>query len=397
MTLTRRRRASAQAQAQAPARPPPRRGGVAIRAALGLGAIWAVAATILAVTGAREVGRLNGEAELRRLLHEERVRALTRRLVGVASHQMLEQEGLAGRLADIVTRQVDLEAREAALAAAAERAALPPEPIGRMRRGDLAREAPGALARLPLRDQFARIEASLDRVETGQGRTVATLAAGAAAGTGRVRAALAELRLPIALAALPVRPPAVDTVPQDAFAARLAAAEAAFAEAGRWRSLAESVPLRAPIEGDAGRSSNFGLRKDPFTGAQRMHAGMDFRSGVGTPVRAAAEGRVVTAGASGGYGNLVEVDHGHGLVTRYGHLSAIQVALDQAVAAGAVVGLVGSTGRSTGPHLHYETRLSGNALDPARFLAVGQGLFGRPAQDAAPEPQTAAEVDDAAD
>nr|WP_246733035.1 M23 family metallopeptidase [Methylobacterium sp. BTF04] len=393
--MTRRKRASARVPARMP--PPPRR--FAIRVALGLCAIWAIAATILAVRDAREIGRLNDEAELRRLLHEERVRALTRRLVGVASHQMLEQEGLADRLADIVTRQVELEAREAALAAAAERAALSPEPIGKMRQGDLAREAPTAIARLPLREQFARIEASLDRVETGQGRTVATLAAGAVTSTERMRAALAELRLPIAPAVVPPRSPATGTVPQDAFTARLAAAETAFAEAGRWRSLAESVPLRSPIEGDAGLSSNFGLRKDPFTGAQRMHAGMDFRSGVGTPVRSAAEGRVVSVGQSGGYGNLVEVDHGHGLITRYGHLSAIQVVLDQAVTAGTIVGLVGSTGRSTGPHLHYETRLSGNALDPARFLAVGQVLLGRPApaQQIAPQPLAAAEVEDSSD
>ena len=165
MTLSRHRRPPARVQR----RLSQLRSGVAIRVALGLCTIWTIATTIVVVRDARDIGRLNDEAELRRLLHEERVRALTRRLVGVASHQMLEQEGLADRLADMVTRQVDLEARAAALAAAVERAAVLPEPIGRMRRGDLLGEAPTAIAQLLLRDQFARIEASLDRVETGPG------------------------------------------------------------------------------------------------------------------------------------------------------------------------------------------------------------------------------------
>lgn len=403
---------------------------------LGLCAVWALTATGFALNFHREAERLAGDLDLQRAAHEDKVRALTRRLVGVASHGMLEQEGLAGRLADIITRQVDLETREAALAALAERASagiIPvpvpapsnpasPGPEEKARRGeatgteprdgtparnggasarprsDLGRPEGGAgqgaiqgTANLPLREQFTRIEASLGRVEAGQIRIVAALAEGARTGLARIRTVLAELPLP--LAPPPAQAPA-GPGPADAFAREVARAGTAFDEAGRWRSLAEAVPLRAPIEAEGNRSSNFGMRKDPFTGAARMHAGMDFRSPVGTPVRAAAPGRVVAAGVSGGYGNLVEIDHGHGLVTRYGHLSSLGVSADQTVAAGATIGLVGSTGRSTGPHLHYETRASGTPLDPGRFLAAGHKLYGQPAPSPEPEPAEAVEAAD---
>ena len=97
-------------------------------------------------------------------------------------------------------------------------------------------------------------------------------------------------------------------------------------------------------------------------------AGVDLREDVGEPVRATGGGRVVSAGWSGGYGNMVEIDHGNGLSTRYGHMSAINVAEGQSIAVGAILGRVGSTGRSTGPHLHYEVRIDGEAVDPTRFL-----------------------------
>ncbi|MFD0935246.1 hypothetical protein ACFQ12_08615, partial [Methylobacterium trifolii] len=127
MTLTRRKRAAAQKTVLAA----PKQSGKAVWSVCALCCLWGVVATVVAITNHWEIARLHEDAEVRRGVGEERVRALTRRLVGVASHQMLEQEGLAGRLEDILTRQVDLEARLAALATVAERAA-PPDP-GRMR------------------------------------------------------------------------------------------------------------------------------------------------------------------------------------------------------------------------------------------------------------------------
>ena len=111
-----------------------------------------------------------------------------------------------------------------------------------------------------------------------------------------------------------------------------------------------------------------------FLGRPAMHTGLDFRASTGDPVRATANGKVVNAGWSGGYGRMVEIDHGNGLSTRYGHLSAINVKIGQQVTIGQVIGEVGSTGRSTGPHLHYETRIDGDAVDPQKFLRAGVRL-----------------------
>jgi len=140
------------------------------------------------------------------------------------------------------------------------------------------------------------------------------------------------------------------------------------------RALVPYVPLRKPLPG-SDVTSGYGTRVDPFFGRAAMHAGIDFREEIGTPIRATAAGKVVSAGYNGGYGQMVEIDHGNGLSTRYAHMSAISVVEDQTVEAGAIVGKLGSTGRSTGPHLHYEVRIDDEAVDPARFLRAGGKLF----------------------
>ncbi|HEX7931258.1 MAG TPA: M23 family metallopeptidase, partial [Sphingomicrobium sp.] len=115
-------------------------------------------------------------------------------------------------------------------------------------------------------------------------------------------------------------------------------------------------------------SSGFGYRSDPFTGGAAMHAGLDFRGPIGTPILAAAPGRVSFVGQKSGYGNVVEVDHGQGILTRYAHLSGFTTAVGTQVAAGQQIAKMGSTGRSTGSHLHFEVRLNGVAVNPRRFL-----------------------------
>ena len=132
-----------------------------------------------------------------------------------------------------------------------------------------------------------------------------------------------------------------------------------------------AVPVRKPIMGEIDLSSGFGVRSDPFLGRPAMHTGLDFRSSTGDPVRATANGTVESAGWSGGYGKMVEIDHGNGFSTRYGHMSEIEVKVGQQIKIGQIIGRVGSTGRSTGPHLHYETRIDGDAVDPQKFLRAG--------------------------
>jgi murein DD-endopeptidase MepM/ murein hydrolase activator NlpD len=126
------------------------------------------------------------------------------------------------------------------------------------------------------------------------------------------------------------------------------------------RRTLSSVPLRKPLSGDPEVTS---------------HTGVDLREDYGTDIHATASGKVTIAGSEGGYGNLVEIDHGNGLSTRYAHMSVILVSEGQAVQAGQIIGRIGMTGRTTGPHLHYEVRIDGEPADPLRFLKAGSRLF----------------------
>ena len=135
-----------------------------------------------------------------------------------------------------------------------------------------------------------------------------------------------------------------------------------------------AIPSVHPVE-RLQFTSNFGIRSDPFRGTAAMHAGVDIPGPVGTPVYATADGVVDRAERAGGYGNLVEIDHGKGIQTRYGHLSKILVADGTRVRRGQLIALMGSTGRSTGPHLHYEVRIDGHAVNPVPFLTTADYLL----------------------
>ena len=143
----------------------------------------------------------------------------------------------------------------------------------------------------------------------------------------------------------------------------------------------DSVPQVMPAS--VGRmSSGFGFRRDPFTGGGAMHSGLDFAGPIGTPIQAAANGRVSFVGVKSGYGKVVEIDHGNGLVTRYAHLSAFNVKHGAEVGAGERIAAMGSTGRSTGSHLHFEVRLYGRAVNPRTFLERAPDVLEKARSDA---------------
>ncbi|HUQ13455.1 MAG TPA: M23 family metallopeptidase [Novosphingobium sp.] len=129
----------------------------------------------------------------------------------------------------------------------------------------------------------------------------------------------------------------------------------------------EAIPSHLPASLEF-ISSGFGYRSDPITGEAAMHSGLDFRGPIGAPVHAAADGSVSFAGVKSGYGNCLEISHGNGMVTRYAHLSAFKARVGEKVAAGQVVAAIGNTGRSTGPHLHFEVRINDHAVNPRPFL-----------------------------
>jgi murein DD-endopeptidase MepM/ murein hydrolase activator NlpD len=235
----------------------------------------------------------------------------------------------------------------------------------------------GASARLSL------IAYSLDRMEQRQTVALSAIDTTARGGAARLAGIVAKTGLSAdALVAPPAKagvggpfiPVSVDA-DAPAFDKALAHAERDVVAADRLSRLLPILPVRQPLIGEAEVTSPFGYRRDPFLGRLALHPGVDLVQDYGAEIHATAGGRVVHAGPMGGYGDMVEVDHGNGLATRYGHMSEILVAEGQEVKAGAVLGRIGSTGRSTGPHLHYEVRVDGEPVDPERFLQAGAPLF----------------------
>jgi murein DD-endopeptidase MepM/ murein hydrolase activator NlpD len=139
-------------------------------------------------------------------------------------------------------------------------------------------------------------------------------------------------------------------------------------------SALRSIPLNPPVDSYT-LMSGFGPRIDPFNGQTGMHYGLDMSAPIKTPIMATAPGIVVFAGWKSKYGRLVEIDHGHGIHTRYAHLHKFMVRRGQRVQFREVIALLGTTGRSTGPHVHYEVLVNGEPRDPARFLKAGKDVF----------------------
>jgi murein DD-endopeptidase MepM/ murein hydrolase activator NlpD len=241
---------------------------------------------------------------------------------------------------------------------------------------------------LPLPARLESLAMSLDHVERDQATRLSGIVKPALDAAGKLRRAFDVAGLPVEryMAKAKTRGAASAVggpfVPADlkagttSFERELVVAQNAVATLDGLRRALPSVPLRKPLRGELQMTSTFGYRTDPFLGRPALHSGVDLREEWGTQVHATAAGVVTVAGPSGGYGNMVEVDHGGGLSTRYGHLSAISVSPGQQVSPGAVLGRVGSTGRSTGPHLHYEVRIDGEAVDPSRFLRAATALNG---------------------
>ncbi len=200
---------------------------------------------------------------------------------------------------------------------------------------------------------------------------------------------------PSASASVPMQAQMVETRAAAILPATSVAATAELRTDKQFRSLFQSwkkldgpatsgviaIPSVHPVE-SLSFTSNFGVRSDPFTHSARMHAGVDIPGPVGTPVYATADGIVSEAERRGGYGNLVEINHGKGIETRYGHLSRILVTANQRVKRGQLIALMGSTGRSTGSHLHYEVRIDGKAVNPAPFLTSTDYLLAAQSADA---------------
>jgi murein DD-endopeptidase MepM/ murein hydrolase activator NlpD len=225
-----------------------------------------------------------------------------------------------------------------------------------------------------------RISLLLDKIEQEQAVTLTDVEERIDTRARQMHSVLADLGINAGRAAADgaTGGPFVPVMPSQsaasAFEAQLNRINMGRAQIDRYRQTLVAVPVRKPLIGEIYMTSPFGMRMHPLLGRLAIHTGIDLRGDVGVPVRATATGKVTFAGRQGGYGNMVEISHGNGLATRFGHLSEISVKIGQVVRIGEMVGRIGSTGRSTGPHLHYETRVNGEAVDPQKFLHAGLTL-----------------------
>ncbi|MER8484945.1 M23 family metallopeptidase [Mesorhizobium sp. M1322] len=220
---------------------------------------------------------------------------------------------------------------------------------------------------------FVSINESLKAIESQQLTRITTLADNAYKNADAISQALEAAGLPVDsdFGKSDAGGPLIPLDSSMTFDSKVRELDEALDALDRLKTEARRLPLANPAPGRS-ITSPFGVRTDPLLGTAALHSGMDFRAPTGMPAKVTAPGVVVKAGWNGGYGRMVEVDHGNGFATRYGHLSKINVTVGKRLNAGDVIGKTGSSGRSTGPHLHYEIRHNGEAIDPLRFLRVGK-------------------------
>ena len=343
--------------------------------------------------------------------YEDRISALRAQVDRVTSRQLLDQQVVEEKVEKLMQQQFALSERHGKLDALLNRAEssgvdtvpLPAEkPLVDDRRADAAgaiNAVMGLAGAAPLKTTplayaatgesvadradrlFSKVTLSLKDLEHEQLNRIQSLTAGASETADAIQTILRRTGFDVADTAAadgesetaiggPFVEPAVAT---DPFEDSINDLDLALERLDAARRTARKLPFGNPSPG-SNITSRFGNRTDPFLGRLALHAGIDFRASTGTQIRATGAGTVVVAGRNGGYGNMVEIDHGNGLTTRYAHLSQVLVKVGDHVDTDGPVGLSGTTGRSTGPHLHYEVRRNGKAIDPMRFLTAGMKL-----------------------
>ncbi len=369
-------------------------------------AVWSIATGSYFAFRDDVLTRLIGRQAKMQIAYEDRIAELRAEVDRITSRQLLDQEQFEQKLNALLKRQAALERRTTTLGddllptgsvpqlrkspAEAKADTVKPSPISDTvifvppadREARLQSREPVSATQIAaghdnggLNGVLARVAYSLDSVERRQAAVLTDLEQHFDSKARRLRSVLDDLgvKSTTAHAAIggpfvPARPPAAGA---SAFDRQLYRINLARAQINRYSRTLVNVPIRKPVGGSVDMSSPFGVRTDPFNGRAAMHTGIDLRGDKGEPVHTTANGKVTHASWEGGYGKMVEIDHGNGIATRYGHLSEIHVKVGQVVRIGQTLGLIGSTGRSTGPHLHYETRINNEAVNPQKFLRAG--------------------------
>ncbi len=345
--------------------------------------------------------------------YEDRISALRAQVDRITSRQLLDQQLMETKVGELLERQTQLSQRHGRLGPLIERAenevgTPPPEAAAPVGKPDQHAEVTGGIGAAqaysvaslgagdtrpfslwstrsdPVASEssadradklFVSINQSLKAIETEQLTRIATLADNAYKSADAITQALSAAGLPVdsdfGKGDSDVGGPLIPLDSSMIFDSKVKELDEALDTLDHLKKEARRLPLANPAPGHS-VTSPFGVRTDPILGTAALHSGMDFRAPVGMAAKVTAPGVVTKAGWNGGYGRMVEVDHGNGFATRYGHLSEIDVTVGQKLNAGDVIGKTGSSGRSTGPHLHYEVRHNGEAIDPLRFLTVGK-------------------------
>lgn len=351
--------------------------------------------------------------------YEDRIAALRAQVDRVTSRQLLDQQVVEDKVDKLMEQQMALTSRHGKLGELLDRAAnsgldekeqtaAPAAPDTKDKRAALtggmqaiesqlvgnaeptdATPENTTLAYVPARETtgdradrvFSKVTLALKGIEQRQRDRVEQLTADAGDSADAISRVLARFRIAVPAENASAKPqeqsavggPYVAPESADDFDNSLTQLDSALTRLETVRSTAESLPFQNPAIGKE-ITSPFGNRRDPFLGQLALHSGIDFRFAPGERIRPTAPGKVIAAGWTGGYGNMVEVDHGNGISTRYGHMSEILVKVGDTVGRRDVIGLAGSTGRSTGTHLHYEVRQDGRAIDPIYFINAGTKL-----------------------
>lgn len=343
--------------------------------------------------------------------YEDRIAALRAQVDRVTSRQLLDQQVVERKVEKLLEQQTALTSRHGRMSELLERAesaGIAPSPAPSAYSNALAPEkrasASGGVSAIEKLIQpekaskaekqafyapssgetpsdradriFSKVTLSLKDVERQQISRIAALTADAESKTSAMQEIIRQAGLKIDESdAQDVGGPYADPqqVDRDPFNISLASLDNALNRLDLVKETATGMPFGNPAPGRT-ITSRFGNRMDPFLGRPALHTGIDFRAETGADVKATGSGKVTIAENSGGYGNMVEIDHGQGVSTRFGHMSAILVRVGDRIETGDVIGRAGSTGRSTGPHIHYEVRRNDAPVDPMRFLVAGAEL-----------------------
>jgi murein DD-endopeptidase MepM/ murein hydrolase activator NlpD len=346
--------------------------------------------------------------------YEDRIAALRAQVDRVTSRQLLDQQVVEDKVDKLIEQQQALSSRHGKLDALLDRAEnsglmnreAPASTSASASKNDHAEASGGlkaietalasgspadatpdntTLAYVPAPETvadradrvFSKVTLSLKHIEQDQLNRVQHLTEGASETADNIQSIVKHVGVAVPQGAAVssdedggVGGPYVAPESEDQFDHSLADLDTALTRLEAMRGTVEALPFRSPAPGKL-ITSPFGNRKDPFFGKLALHTGTDFHFSPSEKVRATAPGKIVSAGWAGGYGNMVEIDHGGGITTRYGHMAQILVDVGDSVKTGDAVGLAGSTGRSTGTHLHYEVRENGNPVDPMYFVNAG--------------------------